>query len=181
LLPEGGIALKFLTGAFRYIHLALVAFAKILLVFMVILIFSNVFMRYVLNSGIPWSEEVSIVIVVWFTFISLALGVKHRLHISLCILPERISPRTDFVLAKITDLATLFLGYTMIRYGWILVRFTSRSILPATEFPASVMYFPLVLSGILVVYEGFMNLFGLDKGDSGLDEKLSGERCISDA
>jgi TRAP-type C4-dicarboxylate transport system permease small subunit len=138
-------------------------------------------MRYVLNSGIPWSEEVSIVIVVWFTFISLALGVKHRLHISLCILPERISPRTDFVLAKITDLATLFLGYTMIRYGWILVRFTSRSILPATEFPASVMYFPLVLSGILVVYEGFMNLFGLDKGDSGLDEKLSGERCISDA
>jgi TRAP-type C4-dicarboxylate transport system permease small subunit len=158
-----------------------VAFAKILLVFMVILIFSNVFMRYVLNSGIPWSEEVSIVIVVWFTFISLALGVKHRLHISLCILPERISPRTDFVLAKITDLATLFLGYTMIRYGWILVRFTSRSILPATEFPASVMYFPLVLSGILVVYEGFMNLFGLDKGDSGLDEKLSGERCISDA
>jgi len=166
--------LKFLTGAFRYIHLALVAFAKILLV-------SNVFMRYVLNSGIPWSEEVSIVIVVWFTFISLALGVKHRLHISLCILPERISPRTDFVLAKITDLATLFLGYTMIRYGWILVRFTSRSILPATEFPASVMYFPLVLSGILVVYEGFMNLFGLDKGDSGLDEKLSGERCISDA
>ncbi|MGI6792628.1 TRAP transporter small permease, partial [Aminivibrio sp.] len=102
--------MKFLTGAFRYIHLALVAFAKILLVFMVILIFSNVFMRYVLNSGIPWSEEVSIVIVVWFTFISLALGVKHRLHISLCILPERISPRTDFVLAKITDLATLFLG-----------------------------------------------------------------------
>ena len=118
---------------------------------------------------------------VWFTFISLALGVKHRLHISLCLLPERISPRTDFLLAKITDLVTLFLGYIMIRYGWILVQFTSRSILPATEFPASVMYFPLVLSGILVAYEGFMNLFGLDKGDAGLDERLSGGRCVSDA
>jgi len=173
--------MKLLTGAFRFIHLTLVAFAKLLLLAMVVLIFSNVFMRYILNSGIPWSEEVSIVIVVWFTFISLALGVKHRLHISLCVLPERISPRIDFVLAKITDLATLFLGYTMIRYGWILVQFTSRSILPATEMPASVMYFPLVLSGILVLYEGFMNLLGLDKGDAGLDEKLSGGRCVSDA
>jgi len=173
--------MKFLTGTFRIIHLTLVAFAKILLVAMVVLIFSNVFMRYVLNSGIPWSEEVSIVIVVWFTFISLALGVKHRLHISLCLLPERISPRTDFILAKLTDLVTLFLGYTMIRYGWILVLFTSRSILPATEFPASVMYFPLVLSGILVLYEGFMNLFGLEKDDADMDERLSGGRCASDA
>jgi len=175
------MSLKFFTAVFRFIHLTLVAFAKILLLAMVVLIFSNVFMRYVLNSGIPWSEEVSIVIVVWFTFISLALGVKHRLHISLCLLPDRISPRTDFVLAKITDLATLFLGYVMVRYGWILVQFTSRSILPATEFPASVMYFPLVLSGILVTYEGFMNLLGLDKGDAGMDEKLSGGRCVSDA
>lgn len=173
--------MKFLTGTFRIIHLTLVAFAKILLVAMVVLIFSNVFMRYVLNSGIPWSEEVSIVIVVWFTFISLALGVKHRLHISLCLLPERISPRTDFILARLTDLVTLFLGYTMIRYGWILVLFTSRSILPATEFPASVMYFPLVLSGILVLYEGFMNLFGLEKDDADMDERLSGGRCASDA
>jgi len=175
------MSLKFITAVFRFIHLTLVAFAKLLLLAMVVLIFSNVFMRYVLNSGIPWSEEVSIVIVVWFTFISLALGVKHRLHISLCLLPDRISPRTDFVLAKITDLATLFLGYVMVRYGWILVQFTSRSILPATEFPASVMYFPLVLSGILVTYEGFMNLLGLDKGDAGMDEKLSGGRCVSDA
>lgn len=173
--------MKFLTGTFRIIHLTLVAFAKILLVAMVVLIFSNVFMRYVLNSGIPWSEEVSIVIVVWFTFISLALGVKHRLHISLCLLPERISPRTDFILARLTDLVTLFLGYTMIRYGWILVLFTSRSILPATEFPASVMYFPLVLSGILVLYEGVMNLFGLEKDDADMDERLSGGRCASDA
>lgn len=173
--------MKFLVSLFRFIHLALVAFAKILLVAMVMLIFANVFMRYVLNSGIRWSEEVAIVIVVWFTFIALALGVKQRLHISLCLLPEKISPTIDFFLAKLTDLVILFLGYNMTRYGWILVRFTSRSILPATEFPASVMYFPLVLSGILVIYEGAMDLLGLDKGDSDMDNRLAGRRCTPDA
>ena len=45
--------MKLLTGAFRFIHLTLVAFAKLLLLAMVVLIFSNVFMRYILNSGIP--------------------------------------------------------------------------------------------------------------------------------
>ena len=55
--------------------------AKVLLAAMVILTSTNVFMRYVMNSGIGWSEEISLVIVVWFTFISMALGVKQRLHI----------------------------------------------------------------------------------------------------
>jgi TRAP-type C4-dicarboxylate transport system permease small subunit len=164
------------TSLFRLIFMLLVLLAKTLLAAMVVLISANVFMRYVLNSGIMWSEEVALVFVVWFTFIALALGVKERLHISLCLLPENISPKIDFLLSKLTDVAILFLGYIMIRYGWILVQFTSRSILPATGVPASVLYFPLVLSGVLVLYEGVMDLLGFDKGDSGMDQKLSGGR-----
>ncbi len=168
------------TSFFRLLHTLLVILAKTLLAAMVLLISANVFMRYVLNSGIPWSEEVALVFVVWFTFIALALGVKQRLHISLCLLPEKISPKIDFLLSKLTDIVILFMGYIMIHYGWILVQFTSRSILPATGVPASVLYFPLVLSGVLVLYEGGMNLLGLDKGDANMDANFSGGRCASD-
>lgn len=169
------------TSLFRIIHTLLVMLAKILLAAMVVLISANVFMRYVLNSGITWSEEVALVFVVWFTFIALALGVKERLHISLCLLPEKISPTIDLLLSKLTDVVILFLGYIMIRYGWILVQFTSRSILPATGVPASVLYFPLVLSGVLVLYEGAMDLLGLDKKDADMGKKLSQGGCASDA
>ncbi len=169
------------TSLFRIIHTLLVMLAKVLLAAMVVLISANVFMRYVLNSGITWSEEVALVFVVWFTFIALALGVKERLHISLCLLPEKISPTIDLLLSKLTDVVILFLGYIMIRYGWILVQFTSRSILPATGVPASVLYFPLVLSGVLVLYEGAMDLLGLDKKDADMDKKLSQGGCASDA
>ena len=168
------------TSFFRLLHTLLVILAKTLLAAMVLLIAANVFMRYVLNSGITWSEEVALVFVVWFTFIALALGVKQRLHISLCLLPEKISPKIDLLLSKLTDIVILFMGYIMIHYGWILVQFTSRSILPATGVPASVLYFPLVLSGVLVLYEGGMNLLGLDKGDANMDDKFSGRRCASD-
>ena len=175
------MCVKVLTASFRFIHIFIVVLAKVLLAAMVILTSANVFMRYVMNSGIGWSEEISLVIVVWFTFISMALGVKQRLHISMCLLPKNLSPKIDFLLSKLSDLVTLFLGYVMIHYGWILVQFTSRSILPASEFPASVMYFPLVLSGVLVTYESVMNLFGFDKGDEDLDRTLSGGGCSIDA
>ena len=37
-----------------------------------------------------------------------------------------------------------------------------------------------VLSGVLVLYEGGMNLLGLDKGDANMADKFSGRRCASD-
>ena len=67
----------------------LIRVAQILLVIMVALVFTNVVLRYVFNSGIYWSEEASLVIVIWFTFIAFALGVKEDLHISINILPKK--------------------------------------------------------------------------------------------
>lgn len=35
----------------------------------VIIVFANVFMRYVLNTGLTWSDEVSIDLFIWFIFL----------------------------------------------------------------------------------------------------------------
>jgi TRAP-type C4-dicarboxylate transport system permease small subunit len=78
---------KYLDNVF---NLALVL-AMVLLVAMVIIVFMNVVLRYGFNSGIRWSEEVSLVIVIWFTFIAMALGVKENLHISITVLPKKTS------------------------------------------------------------------------------------------
>ena len=48
--------------------------AMVLLVTMVILVFLNVVLRYGFSSGIRWSEEISLVIVIWFTFIAMEIG-----------------------------------------------------------------------------------------------------------
>ena len=103
-------------------------------------------MRYVLNSGIRWAEEISLVLVVWFTFIALAHGVKAKLHINMNLLPSKIAQKLDPLLKKISDIIILFVGYIMVYYGIKLVNVTSRSILPASNLPASVIYFPLILS-----------------------------------
>ena len=58
-------------------------FCMALVILMVVIVFTNVLLRYGFRSGIKWGEEIPLVIVIWFTFIAMALGVKENLHISI--------------------------------------------------------------------------------------------------
>lgn len=155
------VFIKAVDGFFDAIfRIALIA-AQVLLVGMVILIAANVFMRYVLNSGIFWAEEISLVMAVWFIFIAMPLGVRKGLHISIHLFrnpPEWL----DRIFRILTSLVEIFVGYVILRYGWILVQFTSRSIMPATELPSSTLYLILPVSGVLMLYEAITDLVGHD-------------------
>ncbi|MCG8478140.1 MAG: TRAP transporter small permease [Spirochaetales bacterium] len=146
-------------------NLALVL-AQALLVAMVLLIGTNVFMRYVLNSGIVWAEEISLVMAVWFIFIALPLGVRKDLHISIHLFrnPKAWLDRT---LNYLKAIAALLVGYALLRYGWILIQFTSRSIMPATELPSSILYLILPFSAVLLIYEAVTDLVGFDTDAAG--------------
>jgi TRAP-type C4-dicarboxylate transport system permease small subunit len=144
-------------GLFR---LALIV-AQVLLVGMVLLIGANVFMRYVLNSGIFWAEEISLVMAVWFIFIAMPLGVRKDLHISIHLF-RNPSDRVDRALNVLKSTAVLLVGFVLLRYGAILIQFTSRSIMPATELPSSTLYLILPFSAILMLYEGITDLIGHD-------------------
>lgn len=52
-----------------------------LLALMSILIGTQVFMRYVLNNSLAWSEELARYCFIWATYIGVACGVKRNAHI----------------------------------------------------------------------------------------------------
>ncbi len=150
-----------LIKAFDALFRAAMIGAEILLVGMVLLITANVFMRYVLNSGIFWAEEISLVMAVWFIFIAMPLGVRKNLHISIHLF--RNPPAwLDKTLDTLKSIAVLVVGYVLLHYGTILVQFTSRSIMPATELPSSTLYLILPFSAVLMLYEGITDLLGFD-------------------
>ena len=132
--------------------------AMVLLVAMVVLVFLNVVLRYGFSSGIHWSEEISLVIVIWFTFIAMALGVKESLHINVSILPKKL-PKSFFItLDCIRDLLVILIGGIMIFYGWKLTLNGARSFLPATHIPNSINYVILPISGIFIGLYAFIHL-----------------------
>ncbi|WP_455383094.1 TRAP transporter small permease [Salinispira pacifica] len=160
---------------FNLLHIVLVYLAQILLIGMVVIVFVNVMLRYVFNSGLNWSEEIALLLVVWFSFIAMGLGVKQRLHIHINLLDARkIPPKLDAFLWKIRDVVVVLVGVAMINYGWILVQFTMRSIMPATRLPAGLLYLVLPVAAFILIYEGITDLIGLDTEDQIVDDFLSG-------
>jgi len=167
---------KILVRVLNAIHVALVWAASALIVGMVVIISANVFLRFAFNTGIIWSEEVALLFIVWFVFISFGLGVRQRLHITLSILPKgRIPKWLDAALDFLGEIVMLIVGAVMVVYGGKLVGFTMRSIMPATGWPAGIMYLALPFAGVSIVVESLMHLLRFDGKDAALDAYLSGE------
>ncbi|MFW5843602.1 MAG: TRAP transporter small permease, partial [Spirochaetota bacterium] len=104
----GKIARLFVV-VFDSLYVASAVIARILLVAMVLIISVNVFMRYVLNTGLRWGEEIALVLVGWFVFLSIPMGVRKRLHISLH-LWRRPIPWLDSILRRVAAVGVIVVG-----------------------------------------------------------------------
>ena len=125
--------------------------AMVMLLAMVVIVFLNVVLRYGFKSGIHWAEEISLVIVIWFTFISMALGVKENLHINISVLPSKLPKKFFLILDVVKDLLEILIGVILVIYGWRLTLNGARSFLPATQIPNSINYIVLPIVGIFII------------------------------
>jgi TRAP-type C4-dicarboxylate transport system permease small subunit len=125
--------------------------AMVMLLAMVVIVFLNVVLRYGFKSGIHWAEEISLVIVIWFTFISMALGVKENLHINISVLPSKLPKKFFLILDVLKDLLEILIGVILVIYGWRLTLNGARSFLPATQIPNSINYIVLPIVGIFII------------------------------
>ena len=153
-------------------HIVSIYTAMILLTAMTVIIIINVFMRYVLNSGLRWSDEVAKLLMVWFTFIAMAIGIKQGLHISLHILPKKLPAWFEIFITYIKDLSTLIIAVVFFVYGIKLVEFTSRSIMPATGWPSDVLYIILPVSSILIAGEVLMDIFRIEDNPEKIEQRF---------
>jgi TRAP-type C4-dicarboxylate transport system permease small subunit len=160
----------------------MVYLAKAMIVAMVLITFCNVVLRYGFNSGIIWSEEVSLLLAVWFIFIAMGLGVKQGLHINISLFDAaKIPVWFDRGMHRLRDLVVIIVGIVMLRYGWVLVQFTMTSIMPATKLPAGLLYAVLPVSAIVILYESLTNFFNIDTNDEAVDAFLMGKGSFSAA
>ena len=178
---KGGPMGRKVIAFFNLLHIAMVYLAKFMMVAMVLIIFVNVVLRYGFNSGLMWSEEVALLLAVWFIFIAMSLGVKQNLHINITLIPSaKLSKTVARALEILKSLVTLVVAVVMLLDGWKLVGFTMRSIMPATQWPAGLLYAVLPISAVVMIYESLTDLFGIDTRDEAVDRFLSGQGSIRD-
>lgn len=164
--------MKIVDLIFLKFHQVMVFSAKIMILAMTIITAIQVFCRYVLDFSIRWSEEVPLILMVWFGFISMAIGVKKRLHISIELFFSMFPKKVQTVVLKIVDTIILGFGIVMIYYGFTLAKFTMSSTMPATKMPTGYLYAVIALAGVMITYDTFMDLIGHTKLDEETSEVL---------
>ena len=134
-----------------------------MLLAMVVIICYQVVMRFVFNDSPSWTEEIAILLMIWFGILSIPIGVKLHLHIGIEYLFNLFPPTGRYVVSRLIYLLIAGFGLVMIVYGLELVEFTSMSTLPATKLPSAVEYAVIPISGVLLIFNA-MELFWVPYG-----------------
>lgn len=120
-----------------------------ILVVMTAIIFGQVFVRYMLNSSLMWSEPGSVMLMGWFILLGAAVGIRDGSHLSfdvlIMVLPDKAKPW----FYSLSDLAVTGFGVGMIVYGMQLVIKTAPNDMPTLGISDAFNFLPLVFGGVL--------------------------------
>lgn len=125
----------------------------ILLVLMILVVCFTVVTRYFFSYTPSWSEETALLCMVWFGFLSMALGVRDDLHLSITILDRFMNTLTLKGLDLFKYGCTAGFGLFMITQGWKMTLVGLMNKFPGLQITSAWLYGAVPLAGgAMVVY-----------------------------
>ena len=125
--------------------------AGFFLVVMTVIVFWQVFTRYVLNWSNSWTEISAVLLMSWFIFLGAAVGIRENYHLGFDVLLYILPKGSKKVLRTISDVVVIAFAIGMVFYGCQLVALQWAARLPALGIPEGVRYLPLVGGGLLII------------------------------
>lgn len=160
--------LDIVTNAKRYI-------CAVMLIIMLLISFAQVVMRFIFSSPFSWSEEATLMLLVWFGYFCMSVDIYTDSHAALYFLYNKMPP----VLKKCADLfrqgllAWFFIQ--MVIYGMKITKLNLPKPQPATQISQGWLFAPLVVGGVSMAIYAAVNFV------TALAAPLSDYRPKSDA
>ncbi|MDK3019202.1 TRAP transporter small permease [Pseudodonghicola flavimaris] len=107
---------------------------------LVVAVFVNIVLRFLFNSGLVVTEELSRLLLVWLVFVAaIAVSLSGR-HLGMSLIVEKLPRRAQFALA-VLGAALMLLCDALLGIGaWSQVQFGLRDYLPVSGLPVAVVY-----------------------------------------
>lgn len=142
----------------------------------VVIVFINVVMRYIFNTGLTWSDEVSVDLFVWFIFLGGILAQLYGLHLKVDVFTAKMPKKLQKVCAFISYIFVIISMLILFFGGIEQVKITQNNISSATGIPSSYITVSMVVFAaaviILTIYDILQLLRGNDKIDSSQTTKM---------
>lgn len=138
------------------------------LALMVVMVFGNVVLRYVFNSGITVSEELSRWLFVWMTFLGAVVAVREHGHLGTDVVVGRLGERGRRVCLALTYVAMLGINVLLFQGSLTQTRINADVEAPVSGLPMGVVYASgvvfAVLASLLILRELWRVLSGQAHG-----------------
>ena len=140
----------------KYLTHAMNAVIVSALALMVVMVFSNVVLRYLFNSGITASEELARFCFIWLVFVGSVVAMKERAHLGVDSLISRLPRGGKIVFVLVSNALMLWVCYLFFVGSWRQTVVGWGTLKPATGIPMAFHYATgLVMSlGIAVILVG---------------------------
>ena len=127
------------------------------LAIMVVLVFGNVVLRYVFNSGITVSEEMSRWLFVWLTFLGAIVAIKEHGHLGTDMLVARLGYTGKKICAVIAHVLMIYVTWLLLAGSWAQAMINWDVEAPVTGLSMAIFYgsgvFFAISAGLLLIRE----------------------------
>ena len=142
-----------LAGGLRTVAVALLSA-------IVLVIAWQVATRYLPGLRIPrWTEEVSLILMVWLSMLGSALAVRRAEHLAMDLIVRQLPRPLQRAAFWLVWLVVAAFGVYLIVYGSELASRTMSQTFSATKLPIGLMYWAIPVGGAFIAIYGLANLF----------------------
>lgn len=135
---------------------------------MVVVVFLQVFFRFVVRSSLPWSEEVARYVMAYAIFIGAAIAAKEGAHIGILAVVNKFPKSAEKYTKTFAMLVSFFFSIILIYLAFLIVQFLintgQRS--PALRIPMWLAYLSVLLGAVMMSIRFFQAAVIQFKGGS---------------
>lgn len=138
-------------------------FSNFGLIILIIIVFSQVFSRYVLQFSLPWSEELARYLMVWLTFLGAALAVTKDAHPRVIAFVNLLPAKARKPVLLASFLVSGLFYALLVYYGCIYSLSNLAQPSPVLRIPMGYVFTVIPISGLLLFLNNFVIMIQLIK------------------
>ena len=145
----------------------------VLLAAMVVLVFGNVVLRYVFNSGIAISEELSRWLFVWMVFLGAIVGLREHAHLGVDSFVKLLSPMGRKICYALSHTLMLYASVLLTEGSWKQTVLNWDTTAPASGLSVGLFYAAGLVFGVASIPILLHDLFRLLTGQLATSELIA--------
>ena len=137
---------------------------------MVVLVFGNVVLRYLFNSGITVSEEVSRWLFIWMTFLGAIVALREHGHLGVDMVVQRLPAWAKKICLGLGHLLMLYILWLLLQGSIAQARINWDVTAPTTGASMAIVYLSCVVFAVCAGFLMLLDLLRLVTGKMGESE-----------